>query len=179
MIAWYDANAEVAAARYERVTPERVHGWVADPLATAPAATLDIGAGSGRTAARLSSRGYDVVAVEPSPRMRTIARERHAEPAIRWLADSLPAPHLTGGTDLTFDLILLSAVWMHVAPADRACGGPGWQCGCPRLARDSARDGGSARGRGRPPGPSRPGSSASRRAPRDGTGSRDRGAVSG
>jgi len=28
-IAWYHANAEAAEARYERVTPERPHGWVA------------------------------------------------------------------------------------------------------------------------------------------------------
>ena len=119
-IAWYDANAEAAAARYESVTPERVHGWVADLLPAAPAAVLDIGAGSGRDAAWLSSRGYDVVAVEPSPRMRAIARERHAKPAIRWLADSLPALRHTRESGLTFDLILLSAVWMHVAPADRA-----------------------------------------------------------
>ena len=117
---WYDANADTAAARYEGVLPERLHGWLADLLPTAPAAALDVGAGSGRDAAWLSSRGYDVVAVEPSPRMRTIARERHTEPGIRWLADSLPALRGTVKTGLAFDVILLSAVWMHVAPSDRA-----------------------------------------------------------
>ena len=119
-IAWYDANADAAAARYEGVPAERLHGWLADLLPEAPAAALDVGAGSGRDAAWLSSRGYDVVAVEPSPRMRTIARERHTEPAIRWLADSLPALRHTVKTGLAFDVILLSAVWMHVAPSDRA-----------------------------------------------------------
>lgn len=119
-IDWYDANADAAAARYEGVPPERMHGWLADLLPAAPAAALDVGAGSGRDAAWLSSRGYDVVAVEPSPRMRTIARERHAEPAIRWLADSLPALRHTFKTGLAFDVILLSAVWMHVTPSDRA-----------------------------------------------------------
>ena len=119
-IDWYDANADAAATRYEGVPPEQVHGWLADLLPRAPAAALDVGAGSGRDAAWLSSRGYDVVAVEPSPRMRTIARERHAEPAIRWLPDSLPALRHTVKTGLAFDVILLSAVWMHVAPSDRA-----------------------------------------------------------
>ena len=118
-IAWYDANGDTAAARYEGVPPERLHGWLADLLPTAPAAALDVGAGSGRDAAWLSSRGYDVVAVEPSSRMRTIARERHAEPEIQWLADSLPALRRTLRTGLAFDVILLSAVWMHVAPSDR------------------------------------------------------------
>ena len=118
-IAWYDANADDAAARYEGMPPERLHGWLADLLPAAPAAALDVGAGSGRDAAWLSSRGYEVVAVEPSPRMRTIARERHTEPAVRWLADSLPALRRTLRTGLAFDVILLSAVWMHVAPSDR------------------------------------------------------------
>ncbi|MDE2904730.1 MAG: class I SAM-dependent methyltransferase [Acidobacteriota bacterium] len=117
---WYDANADAAAARYEGVLPERLHGWLVDLLPTTPAAALDVGAGSGRDAAWLSSRGYDVVAVEPSLRMRTIARERHTEPGIRWLADSLPALRGTVKTGLAFDVILLSAVWMHVAPSDRA-----------------------------------------------------------
>ena len=118
-IAWYDANADAAAARYEGVPPERLHGWLTDLLPAAPAAALDVGAGSGRDAAWLRSRDYDVVAVEPSPRMRTIARERHAESAISWLADSLPALRRTLRTGLAFDVILLSAVWMHVAPSDR------------------------------------------------------------
>ena len=119
-IAWYDANSDDAAARYEGVAPERLHGWLVDLLPATPAAALDVGAGSGRDAAWLSSRGYDVVAVEPSSRMRMVARERHTEPAIRWLPDSLPALHCTLETGLTFDVILLSAVWMHVTPSDRA-----------------------------------------------------------
>ena len=118
-IAWYDANAEAAAARYERIAPERLHGWMADLMPAAPAAALDVGAGSGRDAAWLSSRGYEVVAVEPSPGMSAIAQKRHPEPSIRWLADSLPALQRTVETGLAFDLILLSAVWMHVATADR------------------------------------------------------------
>ena len=118
-IAWYDANADVAAARYEQVAPERLHAWLADLLPAAPAAALDVGAGSGRDSAWLASKGYDVVAVEPSPRMRVLARERHAVPPIRWLADALPALPRTFKTGLSFDLILLSAVWMHVAPTDR------------------------------------------------------------
>ena len=118
-IAWYDANADVAAARYEQVAPERLHAWLTDLLPAAPAAALDVGTGSGRDSAWLASKGYDVVAVEPSPRMRVLARERHAAPPIRWLADALPALPRTFKTGLSFDLILLSAVWMHVAPTDR------------------------------------------------------------
>ena len=118
-IAWYDANAELASHRYESVAFERVHGWLADLLPKPPAAVLDVGAGSGRDAAHLSALGYDVVAVEPSARMRELARARHDDPRIQWRDDRLPALKDTFSTGLSFDAILVSAVWMHLAPTDR------------------------------------------------------------
>ena len=118
-IAWYDANAELASDRYESVTFERIHGWLADLLPKPPAAILDVGAGSGRDAAHLSALGYDVVAVEPSARMRELARARHDDPRINWRDDRLPALKDTFSTGLSFDVILVSAVWMHLAPTDR------------------------------------------------------------
>ena len=118
-IAWYDANAELASDRYESVAFERVHGWLADLLPKLPAAVLDVGAGSGRDAAHLSGLGYDVVAVEPSARMRDLARAHHDDPRINWRDDRLPALKDTFATGLSFDVILVSAVWMHLAPTDR------------------------------------------------------------
>ena len=118
--AWYDANAERISERYEAVSSERVHGWLTHLLPASPATVLDVGAGSGRDAAWLSALGYDVVAVEPSPRMLALARTRHAGRPVQWIADSLPALSRTFRSGLSFDVILLSAVWMHVAPSDRA-----------------------------------------------------------
>ena len=118
--AWYDAHADELSDRYEAALPERVHGWLKDLLPSTPATVLDVGAGSGRDAEWLSRKGYDVVAVEPSSRFRTIARERHDDPSIQWLADSLPGLKRTFKTGLAFDLVIASAVWMHVAPSDRA-----------------------------------------------------------
>jgi ubiquinone/menaquinone biosynthesis C-methylase UbiE len=43
---------------------------------------LDVGAGSGRDAAWLVSRGFEVWAVEPSEVMRREAQKRHAEASI-------------------------------------------------------------------------------------------------
>ena len=118
-IAWYNAHAETATARYESTSFERVHGWLADLLPTSPAAILDVGAGSGRDAAQLSRMGYDVVAVEPSDGMREFGRARHTDCSITWLDDRLPALKQTFSTGLSFDVILVSAVWMHLAPTDR------------------------------------------------------------
>ncbi len=119
-ISWYDARAEQLADRYETVPAERIHHWLKDLLPSKTGTVLDVGAGSGRDAAWLASQGYEVVAVEPSARMRSVARARHADQPIEWLADRLPALDRTFKTGLSFDLILLSAVWMHVAPSDRA-----------------------------------------------------------
>jgi SAM-dependent methyltransferase len=116
---WYNAHVSEVSARYEHLVAENVHGWLVGLLPKAPALVLDVGAGTGRDAAWLASRGLEVVAVEPSQRMREEGQRLHASSAIRWIADSLPTLDRTLRLGLAFDAILLSAVWMHVAPADR------------------------------------------------------------
>ena len=91
--------------------------WLQDMLPAAPAAVLDVA--GGHDGARLAAAGYDVVAVAPSPATRTVLRERHEDPAVRWLADSLPDLDVTLRLGLSFDVILLGAVSMQVAPAAR------------------------------------------------------------
>ena len=51
--------------------------------------------------------------------MRAEAQRLHPSPSIRWISDSLPGLDKVLRLGLSFDLILLSAVWMHVPPADR------------------------------------------------------------
>ena len=72
-ITWYDANAATVVARYEAHDPAALNGWFENLLPNAPAVVMDIGAGSGRDAAWLAARGYEVLAVEPSTAMRTEA----------------------------------------------------------------------------------------------------------
>ncbi len=118
-IAWYDANAEAVVTRYETVLSEEVHDWLRDLLPQGTASVLDIGAGSGRDAAWLAANGHDVVAVEPSASMRAAAASLHDDPAINWIDDRLPTLGVVSRSGLSFDLILLSAVWMHLPENDR------------------------------------------------------------
>ena len=118
-VAWYDVNAGLVAARYERVAAGAVHGWLEDLLPKAPAPVLDIGAGTGRDAAWLASKGFDVVAAEPSSSMRTAGAAAHPEAAFRWIDDRLPSLAAVTRSGLSFDLILLNAVWMHLPEGER------------------------------------------------------------
>jgi SAM-dependent methyltransferase len=116
----YEQHAAPLVAQYESLTFDEVHASLRDFLPAPGATILDIGAGSGRDAAWFAHRGDDVVAVEPSDAMRTHARALHASTRIHWLSDSLPELAQVRRLGLTFDFILLSAVWMHVPPASRA-----------------------------------------------------------
>jgi protein-L-isoaspartate O-methyltransferase len=59
-VAWYDAHAAAAAARYEGHDAASLNSWLADLLPKPPAVVMDVGAGSGRDAAWLVSLNYDV-----------------------------------------------------------------------------------------------------------------------
>lgn len=119
-IVWYNDKAAEQSKRYEAIAAEKVHAWLAESLPTSSALVLDVGAGSGRDADWLVSRGLEVVAVEPSAGMLAEAQRLHPSPSIRWLSDTLPGLNEVFRLSLSFDLILLSAVWMHVRPADRS-----------------------------------------------------------
>lgn len=121
VIAIYDEQAAELAHRYDQRALLAAYRPIEDILdpRTTDALALDIGAGSGRDAAWLVSKGYEVVAVEPSTGMRSEGVRRHSDDKIRWLDDQLPGLSRVHELGLAFDLILLSAVWQHIAPADR------------------------------------------------------------
>lgn len=122
--AGYGANAAPLAEQYERLRFEDVHAQVLHLYPAPPGRVLDVGAGSGRDAAALARRGHEVLAVEPTPELRAEAMRRHADAGIVWLDDHLPALAAVQGLGQRFDLVLLTAVWMHLEPAGRAAALP-------------------------------------------------------
>ncbi|MCE6967421.1 methyltransferase domain-containing protein [Cereibacter sphaeroides] len=107
------------AESYESLDPEDLNAWFKPFLPAAPAAILDVGAGSGRDAAWLARMGHQVVAVEPSAAMRAEGARRHSDGRMTWIDDSLPGLDQVLRLGCAFDVILVSAVWMHVASPDR------------------------------------------------------------
>jgi SAM-dependent methyltransferase len=118
-IPYYEQHAGRLVEQYESLSFQDVHRGFLDMLLPTGATVLDIGAGSGRDAAWFAANGYDVVAVEPSDAMLAHARTLHPSSRIHWVSDSLPELANVRRLGLSFDLILLSAVWMHIPPAAR------------------------------------------------------------
>ena len=117
-MAYYDRNAVELADSYEGLLFEIAHPELAAALASArPLRVLDVGSGSGRDAAAMAERGHAVVAVEPSDEMRRLSQHLHPSAKVLWLDDALPTLGRVGAD--RYDIILLSAVWMHVEPALR------------------------------------------------------------
>jgi SAM-dependent methyltransferase len=116
---YYDEHAARLSAFYNSIKGDAVHrSWSEKHLPPKPGFACDIGAGSGRDANWLASQGWDVVAVEPSSNMRELAMAT-SHPNVTWLDDSLPDLKKLRALGHRFDLVLLSAVWMHVPPNAR------------------------------------------------------------
>jgi 2-polyprenyl-3-methyl-5-hydroxy-6-metoxy-1,4-benzoquinol methylase len=89
-----------------------------------PCRVLDIGAGTGRDAAGFAAMGHRVVAAEPTEEMRCGAMALHPSPLIEWLDDSLPDLASLRARDEQFDVVMLTAVWMHLDEQQRRQGIP-------------------------------------------------------
>jgi len=115
----YADEAPSLLETYERISAERLHRQVWHLIPTAPSRLVDIGAGSGRDAAHFAAMGHQVLAVEPVDAMRAGAMKLHPSPRIEWLADTLPSLACVRARGETFDAVLATAVWMHLAAGER------------------------------------------------------------
>lgn len=115
----YNKNAKKFFTQYQSLAFERVHSDWLPLLHKKSGLALDVGAGSGRDALALAERGWDVVAVEPAFELRKLGEAATSHRSIQWLEDSLPNLNEIRKLSYRFDLILVSAVWMHLAPSSR------------------------------------------------------------
>jgi SAM-dependent methyltransferase len=116
----YAAQAAQLTIDYENLKFAEVHSATRHLFPTTPSRIIDIGAGTGRDAAALAEQGHRVLAVEPTAELRRHGQNIHRSPLITWLDDGLPDLPRTLARNERFDLILLTAVWMHLDAAERA-----------------------------------------------------------
>ena len=115
---YYSDNAPILASKYNSLNPESLHASWSRFIPDDPGIALDIGAGSGRDANWLAEKGWDVIAVEPCRKFWELAKTNsHAN--VIWQDDELPELKSLRTAGHRFNLILLSAVWMHVLPKKR------------------------------------------------------------
>lgn len=115
----YADEADALARQYESIAFAEAHKPILHLLPAEPARVLDIGAGTGRDAAGFAALGHSVVAVEPTAAMRAHAMRLHPSPAIEWVDDSLPELAVLSARGESFDVVMLTAVWMHLDEAQR------------------------------------------------------------
>lgn len=137
MLQFYNDNAEQLAEQYLSKPFEAVHHtWshlLPSVLKQPQARILDIGAGAGRDTKYMAEQALalkgekgnkendvEVYAVEPARILADIGAQTTTGLKVHWLEDSLPALSVITQKEISFDLILLSAVWMHIPPSERA-----------------------------------------------------------
>tara|TARA_Y100001956_G_C4122626_1_gene188320 strand:- start:331 stop:936 length:606 start_codon:yes stop_codon:yes gene_type:complete len=127
-LSFYNENAEQLAEQYDSVNFESVHSSWRSHWPLSGSRVLDVGAGSGRDAQWFDSQGCKVVAIEPSAVFRQLGQERTST-TIHWVDAQLPELSSLNALPHSFDLILVSAVWMHIPVTKR------YQSLCSLVAR--------------------------------------------
>ncbi|MDO6543256.1 class I SAM-dependent methyltransferase [Photobacterium sanguinicancri] len=117
-LSFYQQNTPSLCQQYNSLTFESVHASWKPFWPHSGDRVLDVGAGSGRDAKWMAAQGCDVIALEPCDALRQ-AGKAHTGAAVTWLNDTLPALSKTENLGMRFDCILVSAVWMHLAPSHR------------------------------------------------------------
>jgi SAM-dependent methyltransferase len=115
---YYSSNASALYAQYRTLDSEVVHRQWIDQLPAIPGLACDIGAGSGRDSDWLARLGWDVVAVEPCKELRELGWV-NSHKNVTWLDDKLPELKKLRAGGYRFNIILISAVWMHLPPTER------------------------------------------------------------
>lgn len=129
---FYNENAKEFAKQYLSMSFEQVHqSWsqfLPSIIENPNARILDLGAGSGRDVKYLAElaekthktdNNIQIFAIEPATQLANLGGQVTNVLNVKWLNDSLPALSNITKQEVSFDLILLSAVWMHIPQSDR------------------------------------------------------------
>jgi SAM-dependent methyltransferase len=117
-ITFYSENSALLFSQYQSISFENVHNsWVQAIDFQQCKTALDIGAGSGRDALALKHKRLCVTAIEPSDDLRALGQAFTCD-EVTWLNDTLPKLEKVEGK--SFDIILISAVWMHLSPQEQS-----------------------------------------------------------
>lgn len=115
----YAEEAERLIEPYESLAFTDLHATVLHLFPQTASRILDIGSGTGRDAGAFAAMGHRVVAVEPTDELRSRAVALHPSERVEWLNDSLPELRLLRARGETFDLVMATAVWMHLDEPQR------------------------------------------------------------
>lgn len=116
-IEFYSQNSDLLFSKYQSISFKNVHNSQIQAIEFQQCKTaLVIGAGSGRYALALKHKKLCVTAIEPSDDLRALGKTFTGDD-VTWLNDSLPQLEKVKGK--TFDIILISAVRMHLSPQEQ------------------------------------------------------------
>lgn len=121
----YAEEAPALIARYEALPFDAVYGPLTRFFPASPSSVLDIGAGTGRDAAAFAAMGHEVAAAEPTAPLREAGMALHADAGVRWFDDALPELRIIRRLGECFDLVLMTAVFMHLDADERRQAMPG------------------------------------------------------
>lgn len=111
-ISFYSDNATALFYQYQSLSFDAVHqSWLGAIDLSNFKTALDIGAGSGRDALALHDIGLCVTAIEPAQPLMDKGIALTGD-KVSWKSDTLP--ELPSLNENTYDVILISAVWMHL-----------------------------------------------------------------
>jgi 2-polyprenyl-3-methyl-5-hydroxy-6-metoxy-1,4-benzoquinol methylase len=111
-ISFYSDNSTALFDQYQSLSFDAVHqSWLGAIDLSNFKTALDIGAGSGRDALALHDYRLRVTAIEPAQSLMDKGIELTSD-KVTWKSDVLP--ELYSLNENTFDVILISAVWMHL-----------------------------------------------------------------
>ena len=115
----YAEDSSFLIQSFEAISSPELLSHVLDFIPQSNCRVIEIGAGTGRDAAWLASKGLNVSAVEPVLEFREAGKLLHPSPLIEWFNDSLPSLPKILRQQQSYQLALLIAVWQHVPKNDK------------------------------------------------------------